>query len=54
VSELRPYQHAFVHAILASKGRQKLAVMPTGGGKTLIAAHLIREATTPKTSWPNA
>jgi superfamily II DNA or RNA helicase len=44
VIELRPYQHAFVHAILVSKGRRKLAVMPTGGGKTLIAAQLIREA----------
>lgn len=44
--ELRPYQQACIDAVnhhLATRADQPLVVCPTGSGKTLIFAHLIRE-----------
>jgi superfamily II DNA or RNA helicase len=40
--QLRDYQQAYVDAIDSDPNRCVLAVMPTGGGKTDIAAHLIK------------
>src|SRR6476646_2745960 len=43
--ELRPYQYGVIAALNANQARRKLLVAPTGSGKTLIAAELIRTAT---------
>jgi superfamily II DNA or RNA helicase len=40
--QLRPYQQAYVDALDNDPNRCVLLVMPTGGGKTDIAAHLIK------------
>ncbi len=44
--ELRPYQRALVEGIREAftKTSRVLAVLPTGGGKTLVAAHIMRAA----------
>jgi DNA repair protein RadD len=43
--DLRPYQHSVISALTASEARRKLLVAPTGSGKTVIAAEVVRTAT---------
>ncbi len=48
--ELRPYQHEAVHAVIAARKegvRRMVLALPTGAGKTVIFAELIRRARHP-------
>ena len=41
--DLRKYQHEAVEALMNSTAMRKLLVIPTGGGKTVVFSHYIRE-----------
>jgi superfamily II DNA or RNA helicase len=47
MTELRPYQHDIVRRFdeITATHRRVIIVCPTGGGKTVIAAEIIRAAT---------